>query len=129
MKNTTEAPAVEKKFAAKTASAKKTAAVKPAKKAAAPKGNPTGERKSSLFRLLNESKAAWSAFTAQKAVVIEAMVKAGAVGKKAVGVTSAALAASIGKKLTTTQPVERVVGFYMSQWQKDGIVEKLAAAE
>ena len=128
MKNTTKAPAVEKKFAAKTAPAKK-AAVKPAKKAAAPKGNPTGERKSSLFRLLNESKAAWSIFTAQKAVVIEAMVKAGAVGKKAVGVTSAALAASIGKKLTTTQPVERVVGFYMSQWQKDGIVEKLAAAE
>jgi hypothetical protein len=122
MKNTAEAPAVEKKFAAKTTPTKK-AVVKPAKKAAEKKA-PT-ERKSSLFRLLNESKAVWSAFKTQKAEIVAAFIKLGAVGKKAPGVTRAALIAALPKI------GDKNISFYLSVWQKNEpvIVEKLAAAE
>jgi len=82
-----------------------------------------GRTATTLYRLVNESKATWSAFKSQKGILIEALVAAGAVGKKATGITSSDLAAKIGKKLTTNQPVERVVGFYFSQWKKDGVIE------
>lgn len=122
VKNTTEAPTVEKKFAAKTVPAKK-AAAKPAEEAAKKKA-PT-ERKSSLFRLLNESKAVWSAFKTQKAEIVAAFIKLGAVGNKAPGVTRAALIAALPKI------GDKNISFYLSVWQKNEpvIVEKLAAAE
>ena len=115
-----EVAASGKKFAAKAA-AKTTE--KSVKRTAEKKA--TAERKSSLFRLLNESKAAWSAFKTQKAEITAAFVKLGAVGKKAPGVTRAALIAALPKIS------DKNISFYLSVWQKaePAIVEKLAAAE
>lgn len=76
------------------------------------------------YRLLNDAKVTWSAFTkGQKAIIIEALVAVKAVGKTGTGITSADLAAKLEGKITANQPLERVVGFYFSQWKKAGIVE------
>lgn len=105
--------------------ATRTVNAKLVKKVAMPKGNLTGERKSNLFRLLNESKAVWSAFKTQKSEIVAAFIKLEAVSKKARGVTRAELIAA----LPNVPPNN--VSFYLSKWQKSEpvIVEKLAAAE
>lgn len=45
--------------------------------------------------------------------------------KKADGMTSSDLSAKVesSKKLTTKQPVKRVVGFYLAQFKADGLVK------
>ena len=108
--------------------AKKTAAVKsttvkatPANKAA--KTESAVPRKASTYRLVNAAKTIWSAFGGQKKQIVDALVKLGAVGAKAPGVTAAALvdATGIGPKN---------VAFYMSVWQTKtdpAVIEKLAA--
>jgi hypothetical protein len=106
-----------KKFAAPAGVAKKAAAK--TKKAAK---EPT-ERKSSLFRLLNDTKAVWSAFTTQKAEIVAALVKLGAVGKNAAGVTRAQLIAAL------PDVPEKNISFYLSKWQAPGLLEKMPAAE
>ena len=106
-----------KKFAAKKQAAK---AEKPAK-AAKTKKEPT-ERKSSLFRLKNDTKKTWEAFQTQKGELIAAFVKLGAVGAKATGATRAQLVAALPK----IDP--KNISFYLSKWQPD-ILEKLAPAE
>ena len=72
-------------------------------------------------RLLNDTKATWSAFKGQKGVIIAAMLAIKAVGKTGTSVTSSALAKAV--KLETKQPAERVIGFYFSTWKSKGIVE------
>jgi hypothetical protein len=120
-----EAPATAgKKFEAKATVAKKAIkSEKPAKKAAKMSTEPKGERKSSLFRLKNETAKEWGAFTGQKGIIVTAFKKLGAVGVKAVGVTRAAL-------ITALPDVPAAnISFYLSKWQEPKIVEKLAAAE
>ena len=129
--------ASSKKFVAPKAT-KKAVVVKAAKaepkKAPAkaePKKTPTKkatkteatERKSSFFRLRNDSKTAWSAFKTQKAEVVAALVKLGAVGAKAVGATRAQLLAAM------PNVPEKNVSYYLSVWQKTepAIIEKIAA--
>jgi len=95
-----------------------------AKKAAKETAEPSA-RKSSLFRLKNDSKATWSAFKGQKAELVQAFIDLSAVGAKAAGVTRGALIdalPNIGPKN---------ISFYLSTWQSGDapIVEKLAAAE
>jgi len=112
-----------KKFAAKKSATKKSATKKSAtKKTAKAEGAPT-ERKSSLFRLLNDTKATWSAFTAQKGTIVAAFVKLGAVGKTATGVTRAKLIEAL------PDVGDKNISFYLSKWQPLGVVEKLPAAE
>ena len=121
----TMAIATTRKFeASKSAATKSTkpAAAKAAKKSTAKK-EPT-ERKSSLFRLVNASKAVWSAFTTQKGEIIKAFTKLNAVGSKAAGVTRAQLIAAL------PNVPDKNISFYLSKWQADpAIVEKLAPAE
>ena len=103
--------------------AKSTGTKTPAKKAVAKK-EPKGERKASTFRLRNDAKAVWSAFTGQKGEIVGALVKLGAVGAKAAGVTTAAIC----KALPKVAP--KNVAFYMSVWQTKtdpAVVEKIAA--
>jgi ABC-type transporter Mla subunit MlaD len=120
-KKAAETAAKTKKFAAPAAASKKAAkADKPAKAAASAAGD---ARKSSLFRLLNDTKAAWSAFTTQKGEIVAAFVKLGAVGKTAAGVTRAQLIAAL------PEVPDKNISFYLSKWQPAGIVEKLPAAE
>jgi hypothetical protein len=107
-----------KKFEAPAGVAKKAAAKKAVKAAKEPT-----ERKSSLFRLLNDTKAVWSAFTTQKAEIVAALVKLGAVGKNAAGVTRAQLIAAL------PNVPEKNISFYLSKWQAPGLLEKLPAAE
>jgi hypothetical protein len=117
-----EAPVKSKKFEAKTvpASAKKAAAVKPAKKAVKEAGAP---RKSSLFRLVNATAKEWGAFTAQKGAIVAAFKKLNAVGAKAAGITRGELIEALPDVPTAN------ISFYLSKWQEPGIVEKLPAAE
>jgi hypothetical protein len=120
-KKAAETAAKTKKFAAPASASKKAIkADKPAKAAASAAGD---ARKSSLFRLLNDTKAAWSAFTTQKGEIVAAFVKLGAVGKTAAGVTRAQLIAAL------PQVPDKNISFYLSKWQPAGIVEKLPAAE
>jgi len=81
------------------------------------------ERKSSFFRLRNDSKTVWSAFKTQKAEVVAALVKLGAVGAKAAGATRAQLLAAL------PDVPEKNVSYYLSVWQKTepAIIEKIAA--
>ena len=98
-----------------TAKKEATAAKKPAKEVSAP-------RKASTYRLINATKSTWSAFKGQKETIVKALVKAGAVGVKAQGITAAALAEA-------TDVAPKNVAFYMSVWQKDpAVIEKVAAA-
>jgi hypothetical protein len=107
------------KFAApKGAPVKAAKAVKKSKDGAAPT-----ERKSSLFRLLNDTKKTWEAFATQKGEIIKAFVKLGAVGKAAAGVTRAQLVAAL------PGVPDKNVSFYLSKWQPISVVEKLPAAE
>jgi hypothetical protein len=85
-------------------------------------GSVAPERKSSLFRLLNDTKSTWSAFTTQKATIVAAFVKLGAVGKTAAGVTRAQLIAAL------PDVPDKNISFYLSKWNPAGIVEKLPAA-
>lgn len=110
----------KKKFAPPVGVAKKSAPVKVAKE----KGEKTAKGRTALYRLLNDTKSTWSAFKGQKAVVIEALVKAEAVGAKAKGITSQELYAKLEGKLKTNSTVERIAGFYLSTWQGLGVVEK-----
>jgi hypothetical protein len=110
--------AAKKKFEAPAGVAKKAVAEKAAKAAKEPT-----ERKSSLFRLLNDTKAVWSAFTTQKASIVAAFVKLGAVGKNATGVTRAQLIAAL------PNVPEKNISFYLSKWQAPGVLEKMPAAE
>ena len=116
---TKKAAAKNAKFAPPAGAAKKAVT---AKKVKAAKKEPT-ERKSSLFRLKNDTKAMWSAFTTQKGEIVAAFVKLGAVGKNVAGVTKAALVAAL------PGVPDKNISFYLSKWQEPGIVEKLAAAE
>jgi len=115
----------EPKFAAKGAVKKaikqpsKKAVKAPAKKAVA---GPGVERKTSLFRLKNDTKKEWSGYTGQKADIIAAFEKAGAVGSKALGITRGALIAALPNVPAAN------ISFYLSKWQAPGVVEKLAAA-
>jgi hypothetical protein len=120
-----EAPAAATTKTVKAAKAPK--AEKPVKAAKADKeaGAP---RKASTYRLLTASKKLWESFDGegQKGKLIRALVKAGAVGAKAAGVTTAALVEATGI-------VDKNVAFYMSIWQgtkkqEQAIVEKVAAA-
>lgn len=114
-----------KKFEApKGAATKEAKAPKPAKKAAEKK-EPT-VRKASTYRLIAAAKKVWEAYAGQKGAIVKAMVKAGAVGKTAAGVTAAELVKATGI-------ADKNVAFYMSVWQSTKkqdtvIVEKLAAA-
>ena len=124
-KSVEEAP--KKKFAApvKTVSNKKTPTVKAKKSANEPKVEKSaGKPRTALYRLLSETKPTWEAFKTQKGVVRDAFVKACAVGKKGIGITSADLYAALDGKLETNSTVERIAGFYLSVWKKDGILEK-----
>ena len=114
-------PKSTKKFVSAPAPAK-SAAKKTAKPASAAKeaSAPT-ERKSNFFRLLNDGKPTWSAFTGQKGIIIAAFVKLAAVGAKARGVTRSQLIAA----LPDVPP--KNISFYLSTWQKDSLLEKLAA--
>ena len=125
VKKTTPAPS---KFPVPSkASAVKTAAVAPAaKKPSQPKGKSKG--RAALYRLLNDAKKTWEAFTGQKAIVVKALVAAKAVGKTGTGITSKELYAALAKTLKTDSTVERIAGFYLSTWQKDGIIEKYEPA-
>ncbi len=105
-----------KKFATKKAAVKSTAKKAAVKTEGAP-------RKSSLFRLLNDTKTTWSAFTTQKAAIVAGFVKLGAVGKNAAGVTRGALIAAL------PDVPDKNISFYLSKWQAAGIVEKMPAAE
>ena len=119
---------------AKTAKAAKTAKTAPAKATSTKKAAPAkteksvagkrtpGARKSSLFRLINASKAMWSAYTTQKGEIIAAFMKLGAVGSKATGVSRAQLIAAL------PNVDEKNISFYLSIWQKTdpAILEKLA---
>ena len=89
-----------------------------AKKAAKPAGSP---RKSSLFRLIGT---AWKDFIGrgQKGQIVAAFQKAGATGAKAAGVTRAQLI----EALPNVPPAN--ISFYLSKWQRPGIVEKLEPA-
>jgi len=91
----------------------------PAKKAT-PAKSETGERKASMFRLVSATKPTWSAFTKQKGEVVAGLVALGAVGVKSHGVTGAALC----EHLSSIAP--KNVRFYLSVWQHDNIIEKLA---
>ena len=95
-----------------------------AKKAAKETAEPSA-RKSSLFRLKNDSKTTWSAFKGQKAELVQAFIDLSAVGAKATGVTRGALI----EALPNIGP--KNISFYLSTWQSGDapIVEKLAAAE
>jgi len=122
-KKAAETAAKTKKFEApKGAATKAVAAKKTATKKGAESAAPT-ERKSSLFRLLNDTKATWNVFTTQKAAIVGAFVKLGAVGKTAAGVTRGALVAAL------PEVPDKNISFYLSKWQPAGIVEKLPAAE
>jgi hypothetical protein len=117
-----------KKFAPPIGVAKKAGkpakAVKEAKAPKAAKEKAEGAaRKSSLFRLLNDAKPTWSAFTTQKKSIVDAFVKLGAVGAKAAGVTRGALVEAL------PGVPDKNISFYLSKWQPAGIVEKLPAAE
>ena len=90
-----------------------------------PKGEAT-PRKASTYRLLNAAKKVWSAFGGQKKTIVDALVKAGAVGAKATGLTAAALTDATGI-------ASKNVAFYMSVWQNEAktgavVVEKVAPA-
>jgi hypothetical protein len=126
-KKAAETAAKTKKFAAPASAPVKAAkAAKPAKEAKVKKASKDGattERKSSLFRLLNDTKTTWSAFATQKAEIVAAFVKLGAVGKTAAGVTRGALIAAL------PGVPDKNISFYLSKWQPAGIVEKLPAAE
>jgi len=115
-----ETAAKTKKFAAPASASKK--AVKADKPAKAAKSE-GGARKSSLFRLLNDTKATWSAFTTQKGEIVAAFVKLGAVGKTAAGCTRAQLIEAL------PNVGDKNISFYLSKWQPIGVVEKLPAAE
>jgi hypothetical protein len=119
-KKAAEIAAKTKKFEAPKGAAKKAAKET---KAVGKKKDGGTERKSSLFRLLNDTKKTWEAFTTQKATIIEAFVKLGAVGKTAAGATRAQLVAAL------PGVPDKNVSFYLSKWQPAGIVEKLPAAE
>jgi hypothetical protein len=120
-----EAPAAATTKAAKAIKTEK--AEKPVKvaktKVAKEAGTP---RKASTYRLLTASKKLWESFEGQKGTIVEAMVKAGAVGAKAKGMTTAELVEATGI-------IDKNVAFYMSVWQstkkqEQVIVEKIAAA-
>jgi hypothetical protein len=109
-----------KKFEANAkAPIKAVKASKPAKavKAAA------GPRKASMYRLLTAAKKTWAAFGGQKKQIVDTLVKAGAVGAKAPGLTTAELVEKTGI-------AGKNVAFYTSTLQKTDppVLEKLAAA-
>ena len=109
-----------KKFdAPKSALTKET--TKTAKKAAK-KSEAAAPRKACTYRLINNAKKTWEAFGGQKGDIVKVLVKSGAVGAKATGLTAAAIteATGIGSKN---------VAFYMSKLQKTEpvVLEKIAA--
>jgi len=119
-----EKTAKSKKFEAPAKAATKKSAGKPAV-AKKPKGE-AAPRKASTYRLLNAAKKVWSAFGGQKKTIVDALVKAGAVGAKATGLTAAALTDATGI-------ASKNVAFYMSVWQNEAktgavVVEKVAPA-
>lgn len=81
-----------------------------------------------LYRLKADAAEKWSQFISQKGLIVAVMVAAGAVeGQKAI--TKDAVVAALRGKLNTKQPEERVVGFYFSEWQRDGIIERTDSAD
>lgn len=78
-----------------------------------------------LYRLRNETAETWSKFTSQKGYLVAVMLASGACGEKGVGISKDLITGAVRGKLNTKQPEERVVGFYLSEWSKDGIVERV----
>jgi hypothetical protein len=78
-----------------------------------------------LYRLTTAAAEKWSQYTSQKGLIVAVMVAAGAAGDTGKGITKDAVIAALRGKLNTKQPEERVVGFYMSEWKKEGIVEQV----
>ena len=113
-----------KKFEAPKATTKPVTA-KPAKAVTKKEAKEPTERKASGYRLLNAAKTVWSAYKGQKADIVAALVKLGAVGAKAPGATSAQLQNAL------PNVGHKNIAFYLSTLQKTdpAVLEKLAPAE
>jgi hypothetical protein len=75
----------------------------------------------SVYRFDPAKKDIWGKFDKQKGIVVKAFETAG-------GSASAAKLVELinllpeGQKMTTNQPVERVVSFYLAEWKRNGLV-------
>jgi hypothetical protein len=78
-----------------------------------------------LYRLTTAAAEKWSQYTSQKGLIVAVMVAAGAAGDSGKGITKDAITAALRGKLNTKQPEERVVGFYLSEWKKEGTIEQV----
>jgi hypothetical protein len=86
-----------------------------------PKGPAIGPR----FRLKDDSMVTWSQYKSQKGLIVAVMIAANATEAGGKVITKEQIVTFLRGKLNTKQPEERVVGFYISEWQRDGIVEKV----
>lgn len=84
---------------------------------------PSAPRSVKAYRLTTEKQAEWEKYKGQKDLIIQAMIKMGAMPEGGNAVTVAMVADSIKHQLETKQTPERVVAFYMSDWQHRGVVE------
>lgn len=88
------------------------------KKVAARKGSPGQPRASKLYELDHAAAIDPEKFGKQAAVIITCMQK----HKVPITVGDLAKLVEATKALTTKQPVERVVGFYLAKFKKEGLV-------
>lgn len=81
-----------------------------------------------LFRLKDETTVTWSQYKSQKGLIVAVMISANATEAGGKAITKDQIVAALRGKLNTRQPEERVVGYYMSEWKKEGIVEQVGEA-
>lgn len=77
------------------------------------------------YRLREESSATWGQYKTQKGLIVAVMIHAGATAVGGKVITKDQITAALRGKLNTRQPEERVVGYYLSEWTKDSIVERV----
>lgn len=77
------------------------------------------------YRLKDETMVTWSQYRSQKGLIVSVMIAAGATETGGKVITKDQVVAALRGKLNTRQPEERVVGFYMSEWKKNNIVEQV----